>query len=461
MKNNGRFQDRLAAILAIVTLTVSGGCIQQKSEFTLNPDGRGMVVHQYTTTPMQMPMPMPMPMAPGPGSNPKEDIKRSTLKTLKDSAGVEAWKDVAYNLGDKGTANFKGTAFFSDFNKLKLRVGDAASESTLSLERNKQGDMILEFKTKKPQMSPQMPRPPMPRNLSDQQIKQMVPQAKMQYIQNKWMLQQLLRDYKFEIIFNLPGRIKEISGFQKLGPRKIGIKMEGEKMFNAMDDLMEDDEFLAQQIRLGRNLPNDMPDEIINEKLFGTKEPPRVVISLDGKDAFDYNSEMMLARAGYENMLKEIGLKESAKRPDTAAEFTGIMEFDGRRPEALNGFTTPRQKSSQTTDPEIITAPDYKQPVSLQLRHGLMQEKKGDLSGAMKTYFAIAANEKADERYVAQAYYKLGKCYLQKGNTDQAIKYLVHLVTHFPRQRLVALRAEIATAFQFQRSRIGAKIDFM
>ena len=79
--------------------------------------------------------------------------------------------------------------------------------------------------------------------------------------------------------------------------------------------------------------------------------------------------------------------------------------------------------------------------VAEQLHDGYQKERSDDLDGAIKVYEAITQNTEANERYRAQAYYRLGMCYLKKDDKNQATEQFRRLVSDFPRKLTVVVRA--------------------
>jgi len=82
----------------------------------------------------------------------------------------------------------------------------------------------------------------------------------------------------------------------------------------------------------------------------------------------------------------------------------------------------------------VLDVPTYAQPVIAQLRQGREKEKAGDFDGAIQVYQEITTNTEANQRHVAQAYYRMGVCYLRNGDRDNAKKQFEHLMSEFPRK---------------------------
>ena len=82
----------------------------------------------------------------------------------------------------------------------------------------------------------------------------------------------------------------------------------------------------------------------------------------------------------------------------------------------------------------VLDIPAQTQSVVKQLRQGREKEQAGDLDGAIQVYQQITADTAADQRHVAQAYYRMGVCYLRNGDKDNAKKQFERLVSEFPRK---------------------------
>lgn len=74
------------------------------------------------------------------------------------------------------------------------------------------------------------------------------------------------------------------------------------------------------------------------------------------------------------------------------------------------------------------------QTVIKQLQDGDRKERSKDFDGAIKVYEGITENTEANQRHIAQAYYRLGVCYLKKGEKDKALEQFRHLVSEYPRK---------------------------
>ena len=379
----------LPGMTLLVLLFITAGCIEEKSEYTINPDGSGRVVHEYILQPVSFNMTGETP-------EPQSQFKENVRQTLENSVGIEAWRDVSYELTPEGNTKFKGTAYFKYIKKVRIKSGSVSTDVNLDFETQPYGTVILELKSEEKKESTEIP------TLTDEQVVQRVATAKTQYSQSRPMLESFLGGLKTEIIFNLPGTIQETLNFEKIDDNTVRLTVEGAKILAVMDEMASDDKLLAEEFRKGKNPLEDGPDEAMIEKLFGQKGPVRVVVS-DAKPLFDYEFEIAVA------FEEEIDIV-----PATTAPAANVS----------------------------AARPNYEKPIGMQLRDGFKRELGGDFDGALKIYLEIIVNEKAKNKDLARTYHRMGMCYLKKNDEDKAIEAFVHIITHFPQQRAPVLKAE-------------------
>lgn len=128
-------------ILLVITLTPIIGCIEEKNEFTINPDGSGKVVCEATFQPVDIKMMGDEP------SDPQTQLREAVEEILEESSGVDTWKDISYKLTDDGKIYFKGTAFFPDINNLNIDSAGLSSDMKLYFTQDKSGQITIEFKS--------------------------------------------------------------------------------------------------------------------------------------------------------------------------------------------------------------------------------------------------------------------------------------------------------------------------
>jgi len=277
----------------------------------------------------------------GEPSDPQAQLKKSIQEILSQSKGVDTWKDIFYKLTDDGRMYFKGTAYFPDINELNVHTPGFSSEMKLHFTRDISGEITIEFKSEKQDEEGEAVKPPTPQ-IPEAQLNILVKQAKLQFNQMKPMMQGILSTIKSETILHLPGGIKEISNFEKVDARTVRIVLDGSKMLEVMDKMMQDEDWLKEQIRAGKDPLQDGPegDLDMNEMLFGEKAPVRVVLARGAQQLFDYDAEVTAAKQNYAQMLKDLGLEEAEPAIPAIGDvspFPGLGEVTPTAPERVTG----------------------------------------------------------------------------------------------------------------------------
>jgi hypothetical protein len=265
------------------------GCFETKQEFTLNPDGSGKVIHECSFQPVDL-------MA-GDNDDPETALTKAVADVLKDTRGIEVWKDVTYKRLDDGRVNFKGTAYFKDLNEVDFGsqgmlkfgwAGDAAGGGVLSLRKD-EPDADAEK----------------PAELTAVERAAKVKEERAKFQQTKPMMAAMVGTMQHSVLINLPSVPTEVSNFAKR-EKSLAIKMDGGKILTAMDTLMADDAWVAAH---GGDMDEGGPefDDRFNEVMFGTKGPVRAVIAKGAAPAFDYAAEVAAAQESYAALRSALG----------------------------------------------------------------------------------------------------------------------------------------------------------
>ena len=350
--------NKLNWVLLVIGTVAITGCVETKDEFTVNPDGSGKVIHEITFVSMDLGMmgeamggeasfemtgdessfeitddessfemdsepsfemdsepSFEMPgidssfnMMGGEPSDPQAQLKESVKEILSQSSGVDTWEDISCKLTDDGRMYFKGTAYFPDINELNIHTPGFSSDMKLHFTRDISGEITIEFKGQEQGEEDEAVETPTT-EISEADLDKEIKEAKLQYNQMKPMMQGFLSTLKTETILHLPGGIKEISNFEKVDDRTVRWLFDGAKLIEAMDKMMQDEDWLKEQIRAGKDPTSDGPRGDL-EKLLGDV-PPRVVLAGGAQQLFDYDAEVTAAKANYESMLKALGLEET------------------------------------------------------------------------------------------------------------------------------------------------------
>lgn len=91
----------------------------------------------------------------------------------------------------------------------------------------------------------------------------------------------------------------------------------------------------------------------------------------------------------------------------------------------------------------LLASAAQAKPASVLLQEGLYAEEiEGDLDAAIKIYGQIIATPGAARRIAAHAAYRIGMCYLKKGEESRAIEQFQAIVSDFPEQTQIVARAQ-------------------
>ena len=93
--------------------------------------------------------------------------------------------------------------------------------------------------------------------------------------------------------------------------------------------------------------------------------------------------------------------------------------------------------------PNIIGKADYTTPLIQQLQNAYKLQKKGNYDEAIKIYSGILVNSKADRKYIARAYYRIGQCFIKSENEIKAIELFQYLMSAFPDQKSSVAKAKM------------------
>lgn len=129
---------KLALILSLLAAIFIMGCIEEKSEYTINPDLSGKATFELTFTPSQI-------AQSAPADAPEQIIITDIEQILRQSEGIDTWKDISFDLTDEGLAHFTGTAYFPDINKLVLWRSELTEINRFQFTKDKSGRIIIEL----------------------------------------------------------------------------------------------------------------------------------------------------------------------------------------------------------------------------------------------------------------------------------------------------------------------------
>jgi hypothetical protein len=290
-------------LLLIPFLLVS--CFQEEKIYTLNPDGSGKV--QFKAT---FPLDSVINLNGDGGAepSPEEKAKDAVSKILKKSEGVAAWADVSYKINDEGKIEFQGTAYFSDLNKVELKMGGIDSDTLKPTLIKKDGLVTVEcalVKSKSDAARSEKAKPKWAEMTKNQQ-KLAMAKARQGLMQMKGMLGGIAGDMSSKVTIHLPAPAKKSTGFKKLTGSSYSITQTGEMMLKGIDKVLADEKIM-QSLAGDFDMKQEPPAEVMHQ-MFGLSADPAVSFPAPAAPAFDYKKELQAAQKATPAMMKKLGL---------------------------------------------------------------------------------------------------------------------------------------------------------
>lgn len=279
------------------------GCIEEKSEFWLNPDGRGKVAVEIVVR-----------GDPSSGKAPEARASEAAFwKNPEKVEGIDAWKDVSFDEPEKGQVRFRGTAYFRTVASWAAWL-DASHTPVLFrpvLSRDEPGRFALELRVDegdKPAGGP----------LSDEAVSALAEEGKAKFLQQRPMVERALGAAKLDRTFHLPSEPVESENFQREGS-VLKFSFAGKKQLEWMDRKIQDDAWVRERVRAtGKIFAGADPDFM--KEMFGAAGPIRAVFPAEGTPLFDYEKEAAEAKAWMAERRNALGLEPPEPAPEKPGE---------------------------------------------------------------------------------------------------------------------------------------------
>ncbi|NOQ37031.1 MAG: hypothetical protein GQ569_14260 [Methylococcaceae bacterium] len=327
-------------VLAIILFTFTG-CFETKKEITLNPDGSGMVVYESKQT---LDPAMSFSLNKGEkkkSSTAEEKAKKAVKNILENSDGVEVWEDVSYKVNDENKLVFKGTAYFKSFNELHIG-GNLKSGKNVTLKQDDKG-MLLTWEKEEDKKSAANFK-----KLTEQEIDEQVKKSQLEGKQFIAMMSVMLKGFKDEVIFHLPGQIDKINNVEKINENSASLTIDGDKILAVVEALLEDTDALRKAAEEGRDLQKDGPsDDYFNQKVFGNTGHSVIHVSGEMVPLFDYEKEVAAAKKAFPEMSKKLGLStaEISKPVETSKYVELLANIKGKVKGKIHGESFELEKA--------------------------------------------------------------------------------------------------------------------
>lgn len=286
----------LPAALALL----AAGCLDQQQHYSINPDGSGKVAVRMVFAPFSF------NVGDGKERTPAEQAQDAARQEIEKAQGVEAWGDVSCVHRPDGKFEFKGTAYFKDLGALKLHNnGFSGFPGTLTLAKSPAGVFTLEARPEKDKHE----APENPPKLSDEEVKNLLAEGKAEYQQSKAFLAGMVADLKVRAVFAFAGDVATAACFKKGDARTVQLDLAGGAILKAMDEIYKDDAVLERQLRaFGTLKSSPAPDDVLFEKIYGEKGPPRATAAAGAAPLFDWAKEVAAAKAKQAELNKALGV---------------------------------------------------------------------------------------------------------------------------------------------------------
>lgn len=306
MSKNRSTRLLLWPFIAVACLLLHS-CFETEQEYTLNPDGRGKVVMKSV---------FPNISFDGENEQTDESLKKAVADFIKQTEGVEVWKDVSYGWTDDGRVRFQGTAYFEDISEL-----DFKNVGMMNFAWQKDGDTgVLKMTFEESDQGGEKKKV----TKDPDERKKEMKSERQKFQQAKPMMTGVLTGLRHRAVFNLPGDAESSANFKVAPGGKIGIEVTGEKMIRAMESLVNDDEWLMENSFDAQEGPAASED--MNELLFGERGAVAAERSGLGKQLFDYAAEVAAARKDFEKLWEEF---TGSIAPPAAGEAMKSLEVIG------------------------------------------------------------------------------------------------------------------------------------
>ncbi|MFH1683844.1 MAG: hypothetical protein ABIA67_03060 [Candidatus Margulisiibacteriota bacterium] len=294
-------------LLVLGMAVILTGCIEGKQTYHLNPDGSGKVSVDVLFQAIEF----------GMTGTEKQDttemLTEAVRKTLNESQGVDAWKDVAYKLTDDGKISFKGTAYFPDVSKLRLSFGGIKMQMRdFVFKKDAAGNTVFELVTPQEDVKAKKTAPA---KLTEKEIQEMIKMERVKYNQSKPMLATVFTPLKIDLTFYLPGKVGEAVNLNKTADGAVRLVFDGRKMMEVIDGMYADDALLRKKILAGVELLEDTSESqnlYLNEKLFGKRDAIYATLTGEMNPLFDYKKEVAGAQKEHSELIEKFGVKSAA-----------------------------------------------------------------------------------------------------------------------------------------------------
>ena len=309
-------------ILLLLGAFLLSGCFQYKRELILNPDGSGKMILETEIM---------KGLSFGAEQDEKETMKTAVANLIKSSEGIEAWTGISYKMTEADMIAFKGTAYFRDVTKIKLYNVNAAGIET---EKLPNGEIRLTLlrggktsKEEQAKVSAKKGKKITPENVGEELARQ-----RAQYKKIRPMLSAIYAMTDNEDIITIFGEVKEYKNITKLEDGRFRYVFKGEEAGKELDALLDNDELMKKTLLEDGALMSTGLESMNIVKNIGEKLGKSVIVyTPKAGRAFDFEQEVLAAKAEMKNIAKELDPKSAP----AAQKMTANYEFKASRLAAI------------------------------------------------------------------------------------------------------------------------------
>jgi hypothetical protein len=322
-------------VFLAATAFLLASCFREERIYILNPDGSGKVEFSVA-------VPLGEAIRSGSGQSPEQTAKHKLRNLLGASKGVSAFADVSWKIKSGNLLEIRGTAYFDDANKVRLKMpsGDLAPFLT------RQGERIIVDCLPVPKEDGGIDFGDMEnkkwKNAPKQNLDDLTPEERNEVLEGarQYLLQtrpraESLSDMSSKVTLRLPAPAGKAVGFEAVSGNSYRTTRTGKMLLGRIDGLLADKKQLRAWVDSLASLKDDVFEEGEYETFFQIMGGVPKVLTLDfpagAAPAFDYRKELAEARKAAPAMLERLGLDGASALPTLdRGEFKSVR-FAGLR----------------------------------------------------------------------------------------------------------------------------------
>jgi len=308
-------QIRIATI-ALFCLIFTG-CVEGELTYTVNPNGSAKLRLEIVTDTAAVIAGQPRPTTDEKPQNVTVDgLLRDSLRPILENPQVAAWKDVSAEFLPYGKLKFSGTAYLRQVSDFARQGSVPMLIPELKIERTPQGAMKLSRSASSDpnsQRNPKKQKPKTPeeiKKLTDAELDAEILHDFVQVQGVKGMLTAILLDSKIKGVFLMPGDVTEAVGFAHEG-RKASYTLDGNKILAELNKTLAEDRASLRKFYRSATTPDHFKKKILGEQA----SDGFITVAKPGEPLFDFEKELMEARAAYPDLRKKFGFGDDLKLP--------------------------------------------------------------------------------------------------------------------------------------------------